>query len=300
MKKIMKITTIFAMQLFTIIFVLSSLHVAAQKKAAPEFAIYANGGVSTYCFQPIVKGSISLGYSSDFGIGFTGFFSQQVGIHTSAGFGFFNVKSKLDLYHITPGLYDKNGILFDLHTKLIGYTEIHKTMFVSIPVMLQFQTKQKQYWNWTRTQKAGFYAQAGVKVHLMFNNQYEVNVEQLSNAGYYPEYDNWAATQMFADFGVFDKGYSAAGKLDFGVLVLFASEIGVKWRIDNNLFVYTGAFFDCGLNNPIKDSRQPYGNFIYERDLLNNLTLLNFSDRINLMTAGIKLRIAFSRNQRPY
>jgi hypothetical protein len=267
-----------------------------------------------YCFQPSTKGvsfaslnpankpgfkvNSSLGFSSDFGIGFTGFFSRQVGIHTSVGFGLFNVKSKMNLYYITPDFKDRFGYVYDLHTQLLDYTEIHKAMFVTIPVMLQFQTKQKQYWDWTRSQKAGFYALGGVKVNLLFNNRYEAGVDQLFNAGYFPKEDNWQATQTFAGLGYYD-GINTEGKLDFGVMVLFACETGVKWRIDNNIFVYTGVFFDCALNDPTKEKRQPYGNFTAP-EYLPDLTLLKFSERVNFMAVGIKLRFAFTKQQRPY
>lgn len=325
MKKIMNRTKAIATTLFISLFAFTSLHVAAQKKAAPEFSIYADGGVATYWFhqynlpaiagtqsvgfstdigtqfhQPTLKRTVSVGYSSDFGVGFTGFFSQQVGVHTSAGFGLLNVKSTRTVSHIGFGKEDQQGNPYELHTKLKDYTEIHKTMYVSIPVMFHFQTKHKQYWNWNRTQKAGFYAQAGVKIHLLFNNRFEVSVDSLYRYAYFPELDNWAGTQegFEGGFGRFP-GNNTSGKLDFGVLVLFAAETGVKWRIDNNIFVYTGVFFDCGLNDPMKDGRQPHGN-ITNREHLYDLTLLEFSDKINLMVVGIKLRLAFTRYQRGY
>ena len=320
----MKRLTIFATQLFIMLFACSSLHVAAQRKAAAEFSIYADGGVATYWFhkynlpaiagtpsvglntntgtqfhQPTLKKTTSVGYSIDFGVGFTGFFSQQVGIHTSAGFGLLNVKSTRTLSNIAFDYVDQNGFTCELHTKLKNYTEIHKTMYVSIPVMFQFQTKQKQYWNWHRTQRAGFYAQAGVKIHLLFNNKFEASVDSLYRSAYYPELNNWASTQAFeGGFGRFP-GATTEGKLDFGVLVLFAAETGVKWRIDNNLFVYTGIFFDCGLNDPMKDKRQPLDN-LTNKEQLYDLTLLKFSDKTNLMVVGVKLRLAFTRAQRRY
>jgi len=315
MKNLIKNTTTFAMLLFIILLALRGLDVVAQK-SPPEFSIYANGGISTYCFQPTTKGvsfkgystdnqpgfkvNSSIGFSSDLGIGFTGFFSQQVGIHTGAGFGLLNVKSRLNLYNITPDLDDNySGKKYDLHTMLINYTEIHKIMFVTIPVMLQFQTKQKQYWDWTKTKRVGFYALGGLKVHFLFNNRYESGVDSLYNAAYFTEWKNWAGTQKFVGFGSFN-GSSSVGKLDFGVLVSLALEAGVKWRIDKNIFVYTGAFFDCGLYDPFKkDSRQDYKKFIQQEDL-KDLPLLRFSDRVNLMVVGIKVRFAFSKQQSPY
>ncbi|MCL2246813.1 MAG: hypothetical protein FWC10_06850 [Lentimicrobiaceae bacterium] len=287
-------------RLFIMFFVLSGINAMAQK-AAPEFSLHADGGIATYCFQPAIKGTSSLGFSSDFGVGFTGFFGRQIGIHTSVGFGLFNVKSKTNLKTVTSNLTQTGAsvpLYYDLHTTLTDYTEIHKTMFVTIPVMLQFQTRHRQYWNPRLAQRAGFYALGGVRVNLLFNNKYETHVATLSNAAYYPEYNNWTATQTFAGFGNFD-GYNNAGKLDFGVLVMLALETGVKWRIDNNIYVYTGAFFDCGLNNPAKDARKDYKEII-DQEQLRDLPLLKFSDRINLMVVGIKVRIAFSRSLRAY
>jgi len=329
MKKMITKTSKVTTAALLLLFVLSNLHVVAQRKAAPEFSAYANGGIALYSFRPLsaqvssieydiskfddkggVKSKVhsSLGFSSDFGMGFTGFFSQQVGIHTSVGFGLSNVKTKAYLYNLTPGLYDdvnaeelkKLGIepYYDLHTTLSDYTEIHKTMFITIPVMLQFQTKQKQYWSWTRSQKAGFYALGGIRINLLFNNKYEASVKELENHAYYTDMHNWAETQTFAKLGKF-QGTNNSGKLDFGVLVMLALETGVKWRIDNNHFIYTGVFFDCGLNNPTKDNRRDYTE-ITSPNQLPDLGLLKFSDRLNAMAVGVKVRFAFTKRQRGY
>ena len=283
----------------------SCLQTMAQK-APPEFSLHAGGGISTYSYKPSAKGTSSLGFISDFGFGFTGFVSQQVGIHTGVAFGLFNTKSRTpDLKTITPNLIYTDNIQtlhYDLHTTLHGYTELHKSLFVNLPVMLQFQTKQKQYWSWKRTQKAGFYAKGGIKVLFLFNNKYEIRLDSLNNIAKFTEFGGTQGTQTFAGLGTFsnDKnGFNTDGKLDFGIMAMAALETGVKWRVDNNIFIYTGVFFECGLNDPIKDSRQPQNNFIWPEQL-ENLTIVNFSNKANLMTVGIKLRFAFTRNQRPY
>jgi hypothetical protein len=315
MKKMIKRTTTIVTKLTLMLFALGSLSVAAQKPGH-EFSVYVAPGISTYCFQPPTKGvnfaafsretikenkpgykvNTSVGFSGDFGVGFTGFISQQVGINVNAAVGLFNVKSKVNTYNIIYDYKDNYGVVYDKHIKLINYTEIHKSAYVSIPVMLQFQTKQKQYWNWTRSQKAGFYAMGGVKLHLLFNNKYEASVDSLCTAAYFPIEGSVQGTQIFAGLGGFNGG-GTSGNLDFGLLVNLAFEAGVKWRIDNNIFVYTGIFFDCALNDPIKDSRQPYEKYSSEEDF-RDLTLMKFSQRANLMVVGVKLRFAFTKNQR--
>jgi len=309
MKKSKTKTANSAKKLFLLLLMMSSLCVIAQRGKPPhEFSLNAGGGVSTYAFSPVQKGSSSIGYNFDIGIGFTGFVGQQFGIHVGAGLGQFNVKSKIkELYTRTPNLYDElwtdeRAKYFDLHTTLKDYTDIHKSLYISIPIMLQFQSIQKQYWSWKNTQRAGFYAMGGIKLLLWVNNKYEARVPSMYNLAYFPEMDNWADSPWFKGFGTFE-GNTVEGKFDFGVLATFSLELGVKWRIENNMFIYTGAFFDCGLYDPIKDSRKPFGDFKDGLDavkLLEEVTILKHSDRANLMAVGIKIHFAFSRKQRPF
>ena len=269
-----------------------------QAQPAPhEFSVFLNGGFAANCFQPMSKNVSSAGYGGDLGVGFTGFVSQQLGFQTGVGLGFSMVKSKAgELQTITPGLLDnQNKELYDLHTTLNGYAELHKTLFFSIPAMFQFQTKMRQSWDWTRSQKNGFYVATGVKVHLLISNRYESNIATLSNRAYYIERANWAATQEFAGFGLFKRENGNSGKLDFAVMALFTLETGMKWRLGKGSYLYTGVYFDCGLNDPTKKERKEYGTYTAPEQL-KEMTLMKISDKLNYMAAGIKVRVAFTRN----
>jgi len=278
-------------------FAMGSLQLLAQK-ASSELTVHAAGAFSTYV-QPTIKGS-SVGYNSDFGVGFTGFFSQHVGINVGVGLGFFNIKSTVTDIHRTvtsgPG-FQASGYFYDLHTALSGYTETHKSMFLNVPVMFVYQTQKYQPWSWKQSKKPSFYLMTGGKALLLFHNRYDVSVTSITNRAYFPEFDNWAETQEFAGLGRFDnegKGYSSSDKMEFGVIIAAAIELGVKWRTEGSVAIYTGAFLDWGFT--IKDNRIPYGEYIYEKNLQDDLTLMKFADTY-LVTAGIKLRIAFSRRQ---
>jgi hypothetical protein len=294
-----------AIKLFTLLFVLSSLHLMAQR-ASPEFSIHAGGGISTLTFQPFVKGNSSVGFFSDIGGGFTGFFTHQIGIHVGAGLGMFSVKTNVkEVHSFTSGMYDHmEDKIYDLTATLLGYSEIHKSMFVNIPIMLQFQTKQKQYWNWRQSRKAGFYAMGGIKIHFLFNNKYESSVDSVRNLAYYTEYGGWAGTQLFKGFGTFPGNNTKnEGKLEFVVMATFSIETGVKWRIDKNAFLYTGVFLDCSLNDPNKLNRMPYENdpsAIQPNTDISSIQLLKVSNGSMLIFTGIKLRFAFTKPQRGY
>jgi len=294
--KIIKTRKANASIIIIMLLVLSNLHISAQK-ALPEFSIYGGGGFSFFAYQPYLHNASSGGFSGDAGVGYTFFLSQQWGIHTGAGFGLYNVKARVDyLKTITPGYIDCDGYLYDLHTTLNNYNEIHKSIFMSIPLMIQFQTKQKQSLNWKKDDKVGFYVMGGVRALFLLSNKYTSQVTSLSNMAYYPEFDNWITTLAPLGLGTFD-GKSSEGTLKFGVLAMFAFETGVKWRVGKGLYLYTGAYFDCGLYDPNKDSRMPYSNYTAPEHLT-DLTLLAFADRINLMTVGIKLRLAFFQIQK--
>jgi hypothetical protein len=153
-----------------------------------------------------------------------------------------------------------------------------------------------QSFNWKKDKKAGFYVMAGAKALFLVNYNYTSEIALLNNAAYYPEFDNWIYEQPAFRLGVFD-GNSASEKLKFSILAMLAFETGAKWRIGRNAFLYTGVYFDWGLHEPTKKYREPYKNYYYPEHL-NDLPLLSFADRKNLISVGIKLRLAFFRSLR--
>jgi len=284
------------MTLLIMIYTIFSINVFAQK-TLPEFSVYGGGGFSFFAYHPNLRNASSGGFSADAGAGFTFFLHQQWGIHVGTGFGLYNVNVKVkSLQTITPGQEDCDANLYDLHTTLNNYSEIHKSMFLNVPLMVQFQTKQYHSKDWKKNNKPGFYAMGGIKTLFLLKNSYSSKIISLSNAAYYPEFDNWIATLPALGLGTFD-GKSSEETSKFGTLVMFALEAGTKWQIGDDLFLYTGAFFDCGLNDPIKGNRKPYSNYT-DIESLSGFSIVMFADRINLMTVGIKLRLAFLLSRR--
>ena len=288
--------------IITILFVINCLHLSGQK-ASNEFIIFGGGGFSFFHFQPAISDASSAGFSGDFGAGYTYFFSQRLGVHFGAGLGLFNVKAKIGKFNfVSHGLYDSNNYLFDLHSNMTDYKENHTAPFMSIPLMLQYQSKMSP-WYWKKDQRTYFYLLCGVKMFILPKSNYETNIATLYNAAYYPEFDNWAATQAFAGLGHFE-GVSSDGAVDFGVIPVFAVETGIKRRISSNILLYTGIFFDYALIDHAKSNRTSPSNYaVNYLTEANNLPLLAFNDRIHLSTVGIKLRLGFfhpAKKQRRY
>jgi len=278
-----------------LLFALGTLTVNGQK-LSNEFTVYGGGGLATYIFRPIIENLSSMGYEGDAGVGFTKFFSQKWGIHTGAGLGFFNVKNQLynNFNFITPDQKDCEDNLFDLHTTLYHYKETHKAFFVTVPLMLQFQTNMNQSINSNKNEKVGYYVMAGVKAYFPFNYYYTSEIESFNNAAYYQQFDNWIYCLPILGLGAFD-GNRVTEKLKFDVLPFFAIETGTKWRIKSG-YLYTGVYFDYSLYDPTRKNRVPYNEYIHPEQF-ENFTLLKFTNKMNLMAAGIHLRLTFSRTQ---
>jgi len=290
--KILTVLWSYGLTVFLImLFFSSSLSVSAQR-FPHEISVHCGGGFDAFvCQKPISKVS-SRGFGGDVGVGFTGFFDQNWGIHTGVGFGFSNIKNEVDQFKfITLEQEDCEGYLYNLHTTLNDYSERHKTMFVSIPLMVQYQTKLQPISYRQRDKKAGFYAMAGAKALLLVNNNYTAEVSSLYNIAYYPKFNNWISYQPEMGLGNF-VGKGVSNKLKFNVLAMFAFETGFKWQFGKKVLLYTGAFFDLGLHDTTKKQRISHKNFT-SQERLTDLELLDFAKRMNLVAVGVKLRLAF-------
>jgi len=267
-----------------------------RRKAPNELSVFGGGGYSFLFYHPAlsgVHGISSKGFGADLGGSFTAFSGKYVGFHIGLGFGINNINVLVDSFtFVTPNFYAPNlfgdNQPYDLHTNLSGYNEKYRTYFLTIPVMLQFQTTPK------RVHRDGinkcFYAMTGVKLNILIKRQYEMEVKELQNMAYFTQLGNWAGTQTFANLGHFKGSTSNGQQKNF--MPVFTFEAGIKWYSTNKMNFYTGVYFDCALSDPTKDNKVPFNNYISEEDF-QKPSLLKYSNRANVMTVGIKLRLAF-------
>ncbi|MCL2416426.1 MAG: hypothetical protein FWD02_00625 [Bacteroidales bacterium] len=268
-------------KLYTLIFVfaIASLQASAQRPQN-EFQIFGGGGIPI----SLQSGVSTTGFSGETGIGFTAFVSRSIGIHFGVGVGTLHKEVNVDaLRTVTYGSIDANGYVRDLHTTLFDYRETLRTStHLSVPLMLQFQPNRH-----------GFYAMGGVRMIFLAsrNASYDVSVAALHNEAFYHQPGNWA----IADIGTFP-GNSVSRNFEFPQpTTMLTLEMGWKWRIGENVFLYTGAFLDYGLNDLARDIRQPLSNFTLP-ETLQNLTVLQYTDRVSPTVVGIKLRLAFAHS----
>ena len=275
--------------ILTTLFVICTLQLLAQRPQNELSFVYGGGGMFVLSG---LQGMSAGGLNISAGGGFTTFFSPNFGVHVGTKIGFNRLGIEVErLEKITHGLMDINQHLFDLHSTLLGYTETQNAWFFSIPVMFQVQ----QNTHFFTGNRHGLYAKMGLNLHVLHSTRYTSNIAELRNAGYYPQFGNWVTTQEFAGFGTFNDRASR-GDFRLGLVAKLAMEVGMKWRVSDGVFLYSGLFVNYGLNDPAQNQRKGFGdNISSSEDLTNLATLLGFTDRLNPITAGITLRLAFAR-----
>ena len=282
--------------LFAMMCMCASAQIISDKDPS-EISVFLGGGLASIHYQDAPRAGLFNGFALEFGIAYTYYFHRNWGVYFGAGPGIYKTDKHFSFDVFNPDLTDQNGYQFDLYTQP-KYNEIFQTMFINIPIMLQYQTKQKNQRVWQSQQRyKGFYIMGGVKVGVPLNDAYESKITSITNAAYYPQFDNWAATQLFAGLGAFADVSSSTGNLGLNIPCLkLAFEAGFKWRVGSNFLLYTGAFCDYGLNNTVS-SRPPIRNNIAV-DHITDFALLSFSENLNMMTAGIILRLSFFQTPR--
>ena len=270
-----------------------SQYVMAQQ-AEHEFSAYLGSGLSTLNYQ-LSMGARNGGAGGDFGVGYTYYRGKERvtgtgkivredwGIHSGLEFGLYNAKSRIDNEKaVTKGMKDIDDDTFDLHTTFSGYKETQSMVLLKVPLMAQFTLNN-------------YYVMGGFKLGIPITGKYKSKDATLTNEAYYPELDNWAKTQQFAGYGTF-KGVDTKGKMKFGASAILSLEAGAKLRLRRKLSLYTGVYFDYGLNDFAKNNQKELVNpFNYqggETTFTTNSVLSVYTEKIKMMAVGVKVRMA--------
>lgn len=173
-------------------------------------------------------------------------------------------------------------------------------MYINIPLMLQFQHGEKNKW----------FMSAGVKIGIPVSGKYKSSASEIINKGYFYDTGNWGGeSQEFMGFGTY-ANYKNDEDIDFNVVCLFSAELGMKWGLTDKMSLYTGAYFDYGLNDIVKgghdrsftklvetqDGIKTLNNSILNSSIgySNNTFTQELTERVVPMAVGLKLRLSFA------
>ncbi|GHT54213.1 hypothetical protein AGMMS49982_18520 [Bacteroidia bacterium] len=208
----------------------------------------------------------------DFGVGYTYFFTKQWAISGGVGVAFFNGKYALSQFAesyeqinhapVNDGTLDLfDGVSeFTYSYTAYNYTEKQYLALLTIPLLLHFETKA--------TEKDKFYAALGLKVGLPLSAiQYQNNVGMLHASGEVPGTEIYSGPD-YMGFGDFpDRG--SKGRVQQPQTAFFISaETGMKWALNAEWSLYTGAYLDYGINKIVKPANEHF--IDYNADFFGN------------------------------
>jgi outer membrane protein OmpA-like peptidoglycan-associated protein len=256
------------------------------------------GVMSGAMYNPAV-GVTKMDFGYGGGFNYTYFFKPTFGI--TFGAEVLTWKSQYDLAEFPIGNDPANDGEedFRLLSKLYGYSESQNLMSLLLPIMLNFETKGK---------RVKFFVNAGAKLNIILMSEYTSMAEKIETKGYYPQYEITFENINFMGFGS-HSNVMGKGKLPLrGVSPVLSAEMGIKIGLSRDWFMYLGGYFDYGLGVFTKpDLKQAFVKYHYadgqaQQDFYAMNTVLYsqhsnesvFVDAMNLMSAGVKLKIAFN------
>lgn len=267
----------------------------SQEMVKHEISVWGSGGLSTLKIDTNTGdaknkagGSVGIGYSyiinSDWSIG--------SGLELAFYNGKYSLKEFSDSYNANDGQYD-----FVFHTTAKNYREIQNVTYLNIPIMATFQRPV--------TGNNNFYVSAGFKFGIPVSKKSTVTNADFNNYGYYPEWENPIKDDpYFMGFGTF-KSTDKKGNLELKTSCMLSLETGMKWRLTDNLGLYTGVYFDYGLNDVKKNSdkraiqynTENPSNYIHNSAISSHYSLDNTSvtmvEKVNTIAVGVKAKLAF-------
>lgn len=275
----------------TVAVLLASANVIGQDQPRQEISVWGAGGLSTLKYSTDV-GSNKNGIGGSFGVGYNYFFTDQWSLGTGLELSLYNAKTAFDsysdAYKSNDGEYD-----FEFRSTVSNYEEKQNTMFLNIPVMAQFQLPVMG--------ENKFYAAGGFKFGIPVTKKYKVSGATLKNSGYYAQWSEQSGrelvmdSQEFMGFGSFDRS-GEKKDLDLKVACLLSLEAGMKWKMGEALSLYTGAYFDYGLNDINKDNDKKlvqYNTTDPANFITNSVLQTSLTDKVRPMALGLKVRLAF-------
>lgn len=275
--------------------ILSCTAVYSQTHSKHELSVWGGGGLSTMDYSTTI-GDSKMRAGGLFGIGYNYSLTDKWSLSTGLELSFYNSKMKgselNDSYTANDGEYD-----FELTSSVTGYVEKQKATYLNIPVMAQFELPALN--------QHRFYAAGGFKFGIPVTGKYTVDRAIIHNSGYYPDLNITYYDQHFMGFGTFSRN-DFEEDLDLKLSCMLSLETGMKWRLPNSLSLYTGAYFDYGLNDIKKDVNKrlieydpAYDenftvNSVFSSQYESNGKSEDITDKVIPWAVGIKIKLAFA------
>ncbi len=276
--------------------------IVAQEQSKHEFSVSGGLGLSTLKFdvnngdhKSKIGGSISLGYGY--------FINDNWSINTGLEITNYNSDANLNTFTDSFKATDTEGE-FTFNTSAANYKEEQRSVFLNIPVMGQFQTPVMD--------NHKFYIAAGGKIGIPVSSSYKTSGASFGTSGTFTDGGGSVTIDDQKGLGFYKfTGKKVDEDLKLKTAFMLSLETGMKWQLPSAMSLYTGVYFDYGLND-IRNSdknlkfmtyQSPDQGILAEDFKLNSVLQSQYTengqtrsmtDKVVPMALGLKVRLAFS------
>lgn len=261
-----------------------------------EIGVYLGGGLSSLNYKNVSTDfSDRLGFMGGFSYNY--FITNNWSLKSGLELSYYHAKADLNSIEGSVDAIDDEKESFKYQYTIGGYNETQKAYLINIPVMASFQTNRSNA-------TTNLYVSGGFKLGLPISSKYKSNMSSITTKGYYPKNNVTYTDFIFRGIGSFSD-INSNGNLKTNLQVLASLEFGIKNKIGDKLYLYSGLYFDYGLNSLTKkDKTLIQYNEVLPKDI-HNQSILN-SNYINADNAsssivkgvhpiafGIKINVVF-------
>ena len=265
-----------------------------------EVSIWGAGGISSLQYK-LSYGEHKIGFGGMAGIGYHYFFNPNWSLGGGVEYSILNSKSKFDYFEDKYNVITKENYYFRIHAEGQDYKQKQQAGYINIPIMVRYQTSE--LWE-GYTLYAAFGPKIGIPVTATHTSEGTLTTKA---------YDLDISGQITSDpyinmphrgLGTYKNDIKEDMDLKMNYMLSF--ETGIKWEFNKNWSLYTGLFFDYGLNNIRKDETEGFERlFAYNVenpaeniahsvfDAQHSMNNTNFVDRVNTVSFGVKAQLAF-------
>jgi hypothetical protein len=254
-----------------------------------ELSIYGTGGYSSLSCTLPGSDSKSGSTGGGAGLGYTFNISPSLGINT--GIEMTAYGSEVSFGSISGEYDEKMGeYLLKFSYSLKNYKEVQSLTLFSVPVMAQYSLPLGSGGSMK------FYASGGFKFGFPVSSTADITPGTATASGYY-SYENVNYENLPKHGFVNNVALPAVEKtFDAGFSTALALETGLRFTLTDKIGLYTGLYFDYGLNSIQKTNDK----HLLEYDITNESTLNNsvlntgLTDKVNLFSIGLKVRVSLN------
>jgi hypothetical protein len=250
-------------------------------------SIYGIGGYSPVNYTLSDNGSKSGGIGGGAGLGYTFNINPSLGIVTGVEMSMYASEASYGRLQKEYGSgTGENRLQFSYSVN--GYKETQSIRLFSIPVMVQYSLP-------LGSGSARFFASGGFKLGFPISATADISPGTATTFGYYAYEDITYVNLPQHGFINNVKLPDVSRDIDLGFSTSLALETGVRFTLTDKIGLYTGLYFDYGLNSIQKiDDRH-----LLEYDVANESSfkynsVLNtaLTDKVNLLSIGLKVRVS--------